>query len=239
MRFSLRNLRQVLSGTGVLAALAAAGCGNSCFVAVSNNGNGTLFIAVANPPPTCSLSMGMGTMHMVLTRTPACATCPAATRLEHVFVTVRSIRLRPSDPDEGSSSEGFELAPQFRSAPRQFDLIGDSREWLVGNVSVPAGSYRDVRLEFAPDSDRPAEQLSGSGCRAMQADCAIRGDGRVESLGFPNPPELVIPFEGDAVAVLPDTRLELRLGLRPQTVFVSSGDGWATTLVGNAEIKRQ
>jgi hypothetical protein len=238
MRFSLRNLRQVLTGTGVLAALAAAGCGNSCFVAVSNNGNGTVFIAVANPPPTCSLSLGMGTMKMVLTRTPACATCPAATRLEHVFVTVRSMRLRPSDLDEGSSSEVFELAPQFRSAPRQVDLIGDSGALLVGSVPVPAGSYRDLRLEFVPDSENPAEQRSGSGCRAMLANCAIRGDGRVESLVLHNSPELVIPFGGDAVAVLPGTQLELRLRLWPQEAFVSNG-GWVTTLVGDAEIRRQ
>ena len=238
MRFSLRNLRQVLSGAAVLAALAAAGCGNSCFVAISNNGNGTLFIAVANPPPTCSLSMGMSTMNMVLTRTAACATCPAATRLEHVFVSVRSIRLRPSDPDEGSSSEGFELAPQFRSAPRQVDLIGDSGALLVGSVPVPAGSYRDLRLEFVPDSENPAEQRSGSGCRAMLANCAIRGDGRVESLVLHNSPELVIPFGGDAVAVLPGTQLELRLRLWPQEAFVSNG-GWVTTLVGDAEIRRQ
>jgi hypothetical protein len=241
MRFSRPNHREMFSCFWVFAAICVAGCGNSCFVGISNNGNGTATITVANPPPACSLSQGMGMMNMVAVKTAACETCPATTRVEHAFVTVQSIRLRPTNPADTNSPDGFDLAPQLATQPRRVDLIGDSFTVLLENALVPAGSYRELQLQFVPEFTDRFVGLSKQECSGTLSNCTITSQGDVQPLQLPgDPPELVIPFEGNSMVVLPDARVDLRLSLRPQVTYVSSSEGWKTQtiLVGNAEVAR-
>jgi hypothetical protein len=241
MRFSRSNLREMFACAGILAAFSLAGCGNSCFVGLSNNGNGTATITVANPPPTCSLSQGMGMMNMVAVKTPVCDSCPATTRAEHAFVTLQSIRLRSSDPADTNSPSGFELAPQFANQPRRVDLIGDSSALLLEGALVPAGSYRELRFQFVPESTDRFAGLSKNECGGTLSNCVITADGRIQPLQLPgDTPELVVPLEHNSMVVLPDARLDLRLRLRPQVAYISNSEGWKaqTILVGNADVVR-
>jgi hypothetical protein len=125
------------------------GCGNSCFVAFSNNGNGGVIVKAGDPAPTCSLSQGTGMVSAVTLESPACASCTAAARVEHVWLTLRSIQIRPS-ASEGTIAVGWiELAPQLANDPRPIDLKGNSPPvLLVERAIVPAGSYTEVRVEY-------------------------------------------------------------------------------------------
>jgi hypothetical protein len=98
-------------------AIALTGCGDSCFVGFSNNGNGGLIVKVANPPPSCSLSQVHGAMSVVALKSSLCETCTAATRVEHVFVTLRGIQLRPGASEDARSPNWLELAPHLAKEP--------------------------------------------------------------------------------------------------------------------------
>ncbi len=78
-----------------------------------------------------------------------CETCTAAARVEHLSVTVRGIELRGRGSADTDSPEWVELAPEFAKEPRQVDLLGNAAaEILVEDALVPAGSYREVRLQL-------------------------------------------------------------------------------------------
>jgi hypothetical protein len=248
MRFSGCPLRSRLSSAAMFTAIGLAGCGNSCFVGVSNNGNGVVIIKAGNPAPTCSLSQAQGTMSVVALKSPVCDTCMAAGRVEHVFVTLRSIRLRPSVSDDTNSSDWLELAPHLANEPRQIDLMGDSKSViLVERAIIPAGSYREVRLQFflGPQTGGEAHP-AGNACGETRWNCIIMADGHVEPLRSPGGvPQLVISsqsIESDSLVVLPDVGMELRLSLEPhQGSYFSSSEGWKlqNVLLGRATVVRQ
>src|ERR1700751_1964622 len=102
MRFFQCHVRNTFSAA-VFAAIGLAGCGNSCFVGFSNNGNGGLIVKNGNPPPTCPFSRAHGKMDVVALKSTVCETCTAAVRALHIFVTLQSIQLRPSASDENHS----------------------------------------------------------------------------------------------------------------------------------------
>ena len=243
--FSRSNLRNTFCCAAMLAAIGLAGCGNSCYAGFSNNGTGVVIITAGNPAPSCSLSQGMGKISVSASKLAVCETCPSASRVEHIFVTVRSIQLRPGHRTDADSAEGIELAPQLAREPRRIDLMGDSMpEILVENASIPAGSYHEVRLQFVSEpSARDDEIPSENTCREALRNCLILADGRVEPLGLANEaPELLIPLqsgESDSPVLLPDARMDLRLILQPQQMFASSGTGdlkWRNVLAGRATV---
>jgi hypothetical protein len=227
-------------------AMGIAGCGNSCFVGFSNNGNGGIIVKAGNPPPACSLSQANGTMNVVVLKSPVCETCTAAARVEHVFVTLRSIQLGLRASDDKNSPDWLELAPRLANEPRQIDLIGNSMI-LLANANVPAGSYREVRLQFFPGSSTSAEKLPAeNACGEARWNCIFLADGNVEPLGLPGDvPELLIlseSIESDSLVVLPEATLDLRLSLEPhQGSYYSSAEGWRpqNVLMGRARVVRQ
>jgi len=232
----------------MLTAVGFAGCGNSCFVGFSNNGNGGVIVKAGNPGPTCSLSRANGTMNAVALKSSVCETCVPATRVEHVFVTLRSIQLRPIASDDTNSPDWVELAPHFANEPRHIDLMGNSVPViLVQSAIVPAGSYREVRLQFFLGSPTSAEELSTeNACGETRWNCIVMADGHVEPLRLPGGvPELLIPFqstESESLVVLPDARMDLQLSLEPrQGSYFSSTEGWKpqNLLVGRATVVRQ
>ena len=248
MRFSRCHLRCTFRCASMFIAIGITGCGNSCFVGFSNNGNGGVIVRAGNPAPTCSLSQANGTMSVVLVKSPVCESCTAAARVEHVFVTLRSIQLRPSASDDTNSSKWLELAPHLANEPRQIDLMGNSMPViLVDSAIVPAESYREIRLQFFPESPTSAEGLPAeSVCGETRWNCMVMANGHVEPLRFAGGVlELFIPsqsIEGDSVVVLPDSRMDLRLSLEPfQGSYFSSAEGWKpqNALVGSATVVRQ
>jgi hypothetical protein len=248
MRFSRCHLRSTFSCAAMFTAIALTGCGDSCFVGFSNNGNGGLIVKVANPPPSCSLSQVHGAMSVVALKSSLCETCTAATRVEHVFVTLRGIQLRPGASEDARSPNWLELAPHLAKEPRQIDLMGNPMPIILAeSANVPAGSYREVRLQFFDGSPASAEELPAVNvCGETRWNCIVMADGHVERLRLPgDPPELLIPsqsIENDSVVVLPDARVDLQLSLEPhQGYYISSSEGWRlqSTLVGRATVVRQ
>lgn len=248
MRISEYNFLNRLRFTAVLGVIALSGCGNSCFVGISNNGNGVVIIKAANPPPSCSLSQGNGMMSVTAVKSAICEGCTAAARVEHVFVSVRGVQLRGGASGNANSGEWVEVAPQLAKEPRQIDLMGQGGpEILVDRVAVAAGSYREVRLQFLGGEDKGGEGLRAeNACGEAGWNCAVRGDGRVEAIELAGEvPEVVISserIEGNSVLVLPDGRMVLQARIEPsEGDHFSSGTGWTRRvgLLGRATVVRQ
>lgn len=226
----------------ILATLAAAisfwGCGGStCVAGFVNNGAAAVTAISGNPQP-CSFTQTHGTIRAVILKAAICENCAPGARVEHVFVTIRSVQLRPavrnsSDADSGDA-DWLELAPQLANEPRQIDLLSAALlpQVLAENVAVPAEVYRELRLQFSPQFRPDAEQLGADiSCRGELRNCIVRPDGRVEPLYWlENDPELTIPIrneDNDSLMVLPGSQTDLRLGLELQRTFsFSSAAGW-------------
>jgi Domain of unknown function (DUF4382) len=248
MRFSRCHVRSTFRCAAIITAIGLAGCGNSCFVGLINNGNGSFTINAGNPAPTCSLTQVNGMLNAIAVKSTVCETCAPAARVEHIFVTLRSIQLRPSGSDDTNAPDWLELAPQLANEPRQIDLMGNSMPViLVENAIVPAGSYREVRLQFFPGSPTNAEELPAeNACEGTRWNCMVMADGRVEAFSLPGDvPELLISsqsIDSGSLVVLPDARLDLQLSLEPhQGSYFSSTVGWKpqNVLVGRAVVVRQ
>jgi hypothetical protein len=246
MRFSRRHVRSTFRCAAIFTAIGLAGCGNSCFVGFINNGNGSF--TAGNSAPPCSLTQVNGMLNVVAVKSLVCETCAPAARVEHIFVTLRSIQLRPGSSDDTNASDWLELAPQLANEPRQIDLLGNSMPViLVENAIVPAGSYREVRLQFFPGSLTNAEELPvENACEGTRWNCMVMADERVEALSLPGDvPELLIPsqsIESGSLVVLPDARVDLQLSLEPhQGSYFPSTVGWKpqNVLVGRAVVVRQ
>jgi hypothetical protein len=216
----------------MFAAIGLAGCGNTCFQGLSNNGNGFLIIKSGNPAPSCFLTKTNGMMRVVVTRTPACQSCTTSARLQHVFITLKSIELRPSNVDEANPAEWTEITPA--NEPRQIDLIGDAvPEVLTENLVVPAGSYSAMRMKFVSDSAANVKPQSENAC-GNSGSCVVR-EGRAEPLLLPGD-ALEISFESGTLVVLPDTPIELHLSLEPHRVYVSTALGLEAKYTLSAQI---
>ena len=238
-----------LSGAVALACLALASCGNNCFSGIFPNGTGIVLVNNSTPPPACPLSTGMGLIRVAAVKSQICEICAASSRAQHIFVTLKSIQLHSVFPDSPNYPEWLELAPQLLREPRQIDLLGDSTsELLVQNVPIPAGTYRELRLQFLPDtptdSEAPPTQYS---CGHNRGNCILVDDGRVEELYFTgngDSPELFLPLQyngSNALSVVPDATFDLRFTLQPQQVSaVSPSEGWQIhyVLVGSASVSR-
>jgi len=248
MRCCRFHLRKAFRCAAMFTAFGLNGCGNSCFVGFSNHGSGGVIVKAGNPAPTCSLSQGNGIVSAVALKSPVCESCTAAVRVKHVWVTLRSIEIRPSGIDDTNPADWIELAPDLASEPRQIDLMGNSEPVLLVDSSiVPAGSYNEVRLEFSARSNGNAKELTTeNACSETLWNCMVMENGHVEPLHFPGDvPELAIHsphLESDSLLVLPNARMELRLSLEPKRVaHFSDSEGWTpqTILVGRAAFVRQ
>lgn len=250
MQFARFNLRNTFCCATIFAAMGLGGCGNSCFAGFSNNGNGGVIITAGNSPPACSSVplVFKGAMRAIVLKSPVCETCTAAARLEHVFVTVQSIQLRPSAVVDLDSLDWLEIAPDLTTKPRQIDLMGNAvPEILVQSATLPAGSYRGLRLQFFSGSAASAEDLpSENGCGEIGWNCLVKADGHIEPLRLTGDiPELLITFqssESDSLVVVPHDRIDLRLSLEPNQVsYSSSFEGWKLqyVLVGRVTVVRQ
>lgn len=205
----------------MFAAIGLTACGNTCFQGIINNGNGSVIIKSGDSPPPCFQTKTFGMMRIVVTRMPACQTCTTAARLDHVFVTLKSIELRSTNADEANPAEWLAITPT--NEPRQIDLMGDpAPEVLAENLLVPAGNYSAMRLKFLPDPPANAKPQSENAC-GNSGSCVVR-EGRAEPLLLPDD-ALEVAFESGTLVVLPDTPIDLRLTLEARQVYMSSAQG--------------
>ena len=249
MRYPPCTLRTLLLSSAFLGCIALAACGDWCFSGVINNPNGVIITTKnANPRPTCPPSTIITTMHVAIIKSQLCESCTPSIRAEHISVNLKSIQLHSTSPNSADTPEWIDLAPQLRLQPRQIDLIADSTPLiLVQNALVPVGTYREIRLQFAPNTsvssgDTLPAKIS---CGENRENCMLMANGNIEQLYFAGePPELVVPLQingSNALAVVPGATLDLRLTLQPhQLSSVSASQGWQVrfTLAGRASIFR-
>jgi hypothetical protein len=230
MRFVRRDLRKTVLLVLVCVSSSLAGCGNSCVVAYSVNGNGGVIVKGGDPPPVCALNQAQGMVRAAIVRNPRCEGCAQVTRVEHMFVLLRGIQIHVEGDDSG---DWVDIAPELAASPRKLDLMGDSvRELIVTQAEAPAGTYDRVRLQFLTGPE-PHESEDGSGeerCGSGLSNCLTMGDGRVEPLGFPGEqPEVFVrlPAESKALLVLPSStsELQIRLGVQPMVERFPSNTG--------------
>ena len=209
---------------------ALAGCGNSCYAGFSNNGTG--FIIGSTNSGSCSLANGMGKMGATMEKTAPCATCATAPRVEHAFVTVRAISVR------AASGEWVNLSPDLPSAPRQIDLLGDGApEVLADGAPLAAGTYTQVRVEFADD----VANNETSRCGVPARNCLLFAGGRVDAMEFAGgAAQVTMPLPNDAVMVVPGGRVNVNVKLQPHPEMRVSETGVATAnvLAGTASVTR-
>ena len=117
---------------------------------------------------------------------------------------------------------------------------------LVQNALIPADTYREVRLQFAPDTSTSSDDAvaTETSCGQNRGNCMLMADSHVEQFHFlGDPRELLVPLQmnGSSLAVVPGTTLDLHLTLQPQQVSsVSLSEGLKVhyALVGSASVSR-
>ena len=220
-------LRRVSCCAVALFTTVISGCGNSCFVGFSNNGNGGIIVKAGNPPPACSLPQINGAMSVLVLKPLVCEFC-GGPGPQHVFVTLRAVQLRSSAIGEPASSDWLEIAPRLADEPLQIDLIGGPvPEVLVDNAAIPAGTYHQVRLRFLPDSQPDAARLrSQNPCGEAYRNCIVMADGRIDQLGWSADPDVLLTADtvpNGALVVPPDAKTDLLLSLELSEMLYSSG----------------
>lgn len=249
MRCLPRSIRNTfLSAVVVLGCLALTSCGTTCVAGIFTNGAGIILVN-STPPPACPFSTGMGMVNVAASKSQICEICTASSRAQHIFVTLKSIQLHSVFPDPPNNPQWLELAPQLLREPRQIDLLSDSTpEILVQSASVHAGTYRELLLQFLPDTPSDPDALPSTDfCGHNRRNCMLMADGRVEELHFTgngDSPELLLPLQyngSSALAVVPGATVDLRFRLQPQQIFaVSPSEGWQIhyILVGSVSVSR-
>lgn len=215
-----RNSWNSLLPTLSLFGISLAGCNNTCFIATSNPPTGTINVKVSNPPPTCMLSKATGAVR-VATHTSACSFCSASSRIQHVFVTLRGIEVHPDLIADDTSPDWQELLPHLAGPPRQIDLMAGAdspgaRQSLAEAASVPAGTYRQLRMRFFANQLVSDQELpERNACGAVGFHCVVLEDGRIQSLPFDGPaPELRITSDriaGGSLLIIPDSNSNIVL----------------------------
>ena len=245
-RFSPCNPRNALAGVVLFAALGLTGCGDTCYAGFFNGTS--IGINLGTPASVCTLTNAKGAVRAAVVKSPSCESCTAGARVDHVYVTLRGVQLHAGVVAERNSPDWVEIAPELADEPRQIDLAGGGGPAILAeSATIPAGSYRQVRLEFVRDSATEDERVDvGGACGVTRRNCVVLGDGRVEAVRWTGEaPEVVITgqsLEGGSVVVLPDTTMELRIRVEARQVFSSSGrEPWVAeaVLVGRVAGVRQ
>jgi hypothetical protein len=173
MKFCRWDPRAGLCIFGFAALISAAGCsGDSCFIAISNNGNGSVIVK-AGGQPVCPPLQPMSSMSVQAVRMGQCETCSEVT---HVYVTVESVELRPVAPDNGQDVV-------ITTKARQIDLIGESTpQVILDNAIVPAKNYVDLRMKFLRIFPENGGALFENQCGGSALNCIVTSDGHSEPL---------------------------------------------------------
>jgi hypothetical protein len=200
------------------------GCGDTCFVFVSNPPNGTIGIAVTDPGAACGISKPKGAVQVVAQVTPLCEACSDSNRVRSVFVTLRGIDLRRSASSGHQAADWQALLPALEEKPLRIDLTqpsaGTTGIVRVGErVLVPAGSYDLARLRLVSDEPEASDLLAQQyPCATAGRNCIVMGDGRIQPLLLEgSTPELLIPLRetNGSLVITPGSDNELLIELTP------------------------
>lgn len=203
------------------------GCGNSCFVFVSNPG-GTI------PPttiPSCQLGTATGTVSLQIAATPTPPAAESPATIQHIFVTLRGIETTASAIPDDNAADWRELAPNLAKRPVQLDLLArssdSSERSAFQDTIVPADAYRQIRLRLS--SNQPLEDESlpeANACGSAGFNCVVTSDGGIRALVLDAQP-LQIQIGPDHISggffrVLPETAVNLKLEFNPRSSVIFS-----------------
>jgi hypothetical protein len=231
-----------------LACFVLTSCGTTCVAGIFANGTGTVVVKNSPSPPACPFSTGMGTMNVAAAKLQICERCPASSQAQHIFVTLKSVQLHSVFSSSTDNPEWLELAPNLSRDPLQIDLLSDAGpEILVASARIPAGTYRELVLQFLSDSPAPDGLSIANPCGKISRNCMFLANGGIEELYFMGDgasPRLRLPLQhngSSALAVVPGETVDLRLKLEPQQApVVSPSEGWQIryVLLGNASVSK-
>lgn len=246
------NCRNSTFGPVLLFAVWLTGCNNTCFTFTSNPPTGTLNVKVSNPAPTCTLTKANGAIRIMVKKIPMCSSCLESNRVQHLFVSIRSIEAHPNTSVDDDSPDWQELlSPELVKQPLQVDLLSDpadqsGREPLGQIASVPAGTYRQLRVRFLPNQPMMDDRLpEKNACGSTGFNCIVMADGRIQPLllGGAVPDLRISPdrIAGGSLLVPPDTDTDLVIELKPVWAWFSSADEGLRllpVLTGSASVGR-
>lgn len=208
------------------------GCDHYCVSFFSNQSAGT--VSVNNP--TCSLNTTTnGMIRVHASASPAMGATWGTLGVQHIFIRVRGVEVRPSPVGNEGLSDWLELAPRLAENPTQIDLMAAKEDpaILVDEGPLPSGGYAEVRLLLAQDS-MVTDELSpeDSSCGRVGFNCVVTADGNVRPLILPGgKAQIVIPstrMPNGLFHVLADTRtnLDLEFGLESSAALAPSRSVW-------------
>lgn len=104
-----RNCWNLPFPAALLFAVWLTGCNNTCFTFTSNPPTGTINIKAGDPSPTCTLTKANGAVRVEAHTDPECTSCLGFSRIQHIFVSIRSIAVHPSATADDDSPDWQEL----------------------------------------------------------------------------------------------------------------------------------
>jgi hypothetical protein len=181
-----------------------------------------------------------------------CSSCSESGRIQHIFVSIRSIEVYPSTTADDDSPDWQELLPpQLLKQPLQVDLVGgtadrDVPEPLGEIVTVPAGIYRQLRVRFVRTQPMREDRLpEKNACGSAGFNCVVMADGRIQPLqldgGWPEVLIMSDRIEGASLFIPPDTSTDLVIELKLVWSWVfsaSEGVRLLPSLTGSAKVGR-
>jgi len=176
-------------------------------------------VTVTNPS-TCSVPVLKGNLRPRINLSAALAATPFTMR--HIYVTLRGIQANPNASADDDSPDWVELAPALAQNPLQLDLLAESEESCPANLlvptAVPAGVYRQVRLQISPNepvSGHPA--LEQNACGEVGFNCMVTEDGGVQPIKVGESPAVVditsAQIADSSFSVTPDDDRDLEITL--------------------------
>ena len=205
------------------------GCDHYCVSFFSNESAGT--VSVNNP--TCSLNTATnGMIRVRSSASPAMGATWGTLGVQHIFIRVRGVEVRPSPVGNEGLSDWLELAPRLAEKPTQIDLMAAKEDpaILVEEGPVPSGGYAEVRLLLDQDS-LVTDELSpeDSSCRRVGFNCVVTTDGNVRPLILSGEKaQIVIPstrIPDGMFHVLADTRTNLDLEFSAESSVALAAPG--------------
>jgi hypothetical protein len=152
----------------------------------------------------------------------------AAIRPQHAFVTLQGVQLHSSDVADRASPDWIEIAPRLAAEPLQIDLIGGSgSELLVESAAIPAGTYRQIRLRFLPDSSESSRRLATQNASGeVRRNCIVMADGRIDTLAWSAEiPDILITghaIQSGSLVLLPEAQMDVLLTFELSRMLYSS-----------------
>lgn len=173
-----------------------AGCGDYCIIVtgiVPNTSSSTNLPSCQLPTTTGTVSIRINSIaasSVAASSGAASSGAALSPNLAHIFVSLRGIDGHTDELGDANSLDWKGLAPELASQPVQFDLMdsqaADGPSCALGALRanhIPAGSYRQVRLQLVsdhPDSSEPVPQHNE--CAGIGFNCVVGNNGEKHAL---------------------------------------------------------